>query len=214
MSVDVALGLISGATGLVALAGEWGRRRARREEEKAAHRFKEGEPELSGENLHAVNEYLFRRVGRLSLREYATDQAARELVRRSVESIDELLEPVPRDAEEASAASPHITAAEEALDQGEVRDALARMRLGIDLDTRRLAEENALMTVSGVSPVRVIRPLVKVGAIAPSEADDLSMAIRVANGAIRGEYVDPGKAENAVQAASRALNEIAARADD
>lgn len=167
-----------------------------------------------GSDPRTLNEYLFLRVGELSLREFAGDREIRSTVERAVSRIDDLLESPSPDLEvaaERGAGPPHLAAAETAIRRGDAVGALARLRLWIELELQQLAELADAPVKQQGGPSRAIRPLAKLGLITPHEASVLSSSVRLANGAVHGEPVDQEDAARAIESTARVMTDIERR---
>jgi hypothetical protein len=188
---------------------------AERDEGKVAERFKrEPQPELAlGSDPRSLNEYLFLRVGELSLREFAGDSEIRSVVNRAVSKIDDFLESPDQDPHRGGGSSvpTHLRAAEDALERGDAVGALARLRLWVELELQQLALLFEVPLTDAGGPSRLIRSLMQIGAITPSEARILSGAVRLANGAVHGEAVETTQAAQVLRSTANVMWDIAER---
>jgi len=216
MSIEPVVAAVSSLTAIASVFGQIRLLAAERDEGEVAKRFKrEPQPDLApGSDPRSLNEYLFMHAGQLSLREFAGDAEIRSVVGRAVSRIDDLLEsPVQepgKDVDDATGPS-HLRAAENAIQRGDTIGALARLRLWIELELQQLAElVDAPLRQQG-GPSRAIRPLTQMGVITSKEASVLSTAVRLANGAVHGEPVEPKQAATAIQSSAEVMWDIAER---
>lgn len=213
MWIDAALATLSSAVGLAALAGSFAQRAAHRQENEVAADLKAAlGPDLSDDaDPRDLNRYLVGQLGALSIREYADDADARRVVGRAVSRVDDLLENIDGPTVGGSGGFGHFDAAQRALQRHDPIGALARLRLGIELEMRHLADINGVPTGRPAGLSRLLQSLNRLGVLTDQEAARLTHAIRVANGALHGETVDDAVATEAVINASRALDSLRSR---
>jgi hypothetical protein len=215
ISIDIALGAASAATAAFTAAAGIREVWSRREEGAVAQSFKaEPRKPFSPESdPRALNEYLFKQVGKLSLREFAADQDVRSEVGRAVAQIDELLEtPNPANLGDRLP-SPHVGAAFLALDRRDLVGALAHLRLWLELELRQITELLDI-PVTRRGPSGALGPLTKAGVLQPPDAEAFSSLINLGNRAVHGDEVDEDQARQAVVKALGAMQRVEHRLQD
>jgi hypothetical protein len=216
MSIEAALAALSLATAAGAIRGALGLYLERRREGRVASELKREQlPELSiDSDPRALNEYLLRHAGALSVREYMGDAEARGVVERAIARVDDLLGAAETTFTLSStAASPQLTRAHLAVERGDVVGALAHLRLGVELELRDVASVSDLPEIRG-GLTALVRALTRVGALGQVQADQLISATRVANAALHGEPVQADQAREAIVSADTALRDLRVRWQD
>jgi hypothetical protein len=208
-SIETAVAALSLATGVAAGIGGLRQLGFRRGEEKTADALKtQAAPEVSADtDPRRLNEYLFGRAGALSLREYVADAEVRAVVDRAIARVDELLEQ-PEWETEPAGNSPQLQAASNALQRGEVVAGLAHLRLAIEIALTDLAAGYEISPTRGAGPL--LRRVTQAELLSAQQAQALSRAIRLANGALHGESVSIDEAIEAFTSARDGLKALAA----
>lgn len=158
-------------------------------------------------SLDRLGAYVYDEIGSLPLARYASDERARQVVARAVETMDDFVMGEGATAEGATTApTPErdLEAATAAISQGRVWDGLARLRRAIEVHLRSLARERDI-PAERAGAGRLLADLVRLEAIPPEVVDFLGPAIRVANSGIHGYPVSRGEAEEALANAQRGL---------
>lgn len=209
ISIDVALAATSVATTVFTAGAGLRGLLSRREEGAIAQNFKARPRESISQTSdpRALNEYLFKEVGSLSLREFAMDQEVRNEVGRAVAQIDEVLEaPSPAQTSDEPS-SPHIKAASLALDRHDLVGALAHARLWLELELRQITEWFDI-PVTRRGPSGTLGSLAKAGILQPSDAEAFSRLINLGNRAVHGDKVDEVQAQQATSEAIEAMQRV------
>jgi hypothetical protein len=199
--VAAALGAAVGLVSAVAAARQ--ARQAAEAVERA--RSSSAESAIAAIDLQALGDYVYETLGRIPIAEYASNPSARRDVTSALEDIERFL-----DNEAVSPAHPMepaagVAAARRSLADGDVWQALARLRTAIEVDLRQRASRLDIDMPERAGAGRLLSVLVNAQGLPPNAAGPLRYAIEVANKAVHGEPVPLAPADEAIYTAAHAL---------
>lgn len=199
--VAAAAGVLVGAGSVIAAA-----RQAKRAAE-AIRRASSSTPDgaIAALNLQALGDYVYETLGRIPVADYASNPSARRDVTGALEEIERFLDDASEGPQRPMQLDTEVAAARRALANGDVWQALARLRTAIEIDLRERARRNDLDVPERAGAGRLLRALVESKALPLDASGPLDYAIQVANRAVHGEVVPVAQADEAIYTASRAL---------
>jgi hypothetical protein len=209
--LEEVLAVVSAAVGLIAGAvSAWTTAATQRQTKAAIQRVDTTSPDavLSSLDLDALGEYVYQTLGAIPISEYARDGGARHNIAAALQEIERF---VTEDEAAVPAASADETTetsfarAQKALAEGDIWQALARLRRTIEIDLRSRAEQHGVEVTQRAGAGQLLQLLRRAQAIPEESVGLLRYAIDVANKAIHGEPVSLAQAEEALETASRAL---------
>ena len=162
-------------------------------------------------DLQSLGNYLYDTLGRVPLSAYADDEEARSFIAGAVENVGRFTE-----GESAAEGTDFrsivplddLLQARQLYQEGHTWEALARLRRGIEVALKKLADHNDIPT-EGAGGGRVLMSLTQHDLIASSTARALRQALGVANRVIHGDPVTEDEVGAALAHAERALNDLA-----
>lgn len=207
MSVEIVIAVLSALLTIASLTGSFAQIAAARRQEQLAEALKvRPQPDFSvATDPRSAGDELFKALGPLSLEEYAADADVRRYVERTVGRLDAYLNESRAPAAATERWHPQFTEARIAIEREDPVGALARIRLAIELSLRDLAAAYGLSSERYRGPTGELKGLVRADAVSPSQAQDLTTAVRIANAALHGERTSVSHAEEAYELAVRSL---------
>ncbi len=223
MSFDIALSVVSVVTGLASIAvvaratvGAWLAER-RKLKDATVTRFQRV---LSSDNLSEIGSYLDDVIGQFEIREYVYSPKVSGRVDAYIEKLSEFLQTdaevdaeskvaeLPPPGETQVPAGDELKRIEQELREGEVWNALARLRRHIEIRLREVASRLEVRADQRTSAGRLVESLARAKVIDDVTRQRLRYAIDVCNTAVHGREVPLDAAETAVRQAATALGTL------
>ncbi len=169
-------------------------------------RSSSAESAIAAVDLQALGDYVYEMLGRIPIAEYASNPSARRDVSNALEDIERFL-----DNEAVSPARPmepaaELAAARRARAEGDVWQALARLRTAIEVDLRERASRLDIDVPERAGAGRLLTVLENAEGLPSNAPGPLRYAIDIANRAVHGEPVPLAQADEAIHTAAHALS--------
>lgn len=169
---------------------------------------------LQSGDMQKLGSYLYDEIGIVAIQEYVLEQDVQRQLQVILDRVDDFLNPPQDGTEPTKPETPPITTVasgypelEKALSQiqqNDVWNGLARLRLTIEKHLRA-ASERLELDVGRSSAGRLVQALASRNVLPPDVAHHLSFAVSVANRGVHGEDVTVGEAIEAVNSSTYAF---------
>jgi hypothetical protein len=195
--VGAVVGLVSSVAGA----------RQARQAADAVKRASASRPEsaIAAVNLQALGDYVYETLGRIPVADYASNMSARRDVTSALGEIERFLNDEAVSASRPIEPAAEVSAARRALADGDVWQALARLRTAIEVELRERASRLDVDVPERAGAGRLLTMLESTQGLPSSASGPLRYAIEVANKAVHGEPVPLAQADEAIHTAARAL---------